>query len=463
VTTLLTRIQLVVFSVVTVLAVGYGSIQYFNVGNFFAPPFEVRAEFASAGGIYERADVDLLGTRVGTVRRIIPGPGSGTTVVMALDKGVKIPRDVTATIGSKSAIGEQFIELAPRTAGGPVLAEGDVIDLRSTTSPIDVSVLLGSLNSLAASIPSGDLATAMEELSTALTGVGPTIGNLIDNSDRLTRVSLENVDDLTALIDDASTVLSTQVEKGAQTTTYLREVGSLTAELRRIDGSFGDLFVNGIRAGSEVSNLLADNQAALPVLLNQLVTLTDVTADRLPALRKTIVLFPWALEGGATGVRRCGSYNTKTGKPIESTCRYDDQGRPIYSAYLAAQLPQPPGSHPYFPCTKGYGGTTKYFPNGMPVKGGARQAEDSQVNMDARCTASKDDPSTPLVRGSQNVVGNPDGAGNGRTVPWGMAIYDPASGVVVGPEGSYQLNGTDSPLPPSGDAGLGWLLTNPMN
>lgn len=462
-TTLLTRVQLVVFALVTVLAVGYGSIQYFNIGNLVSPPFEVRAQFASAGGIYERADVDLLGTRVGTVREIIPGPGSGTTVVLALDNDVKIPRDVTATIGNKSAIGEQYVELAPRTAGGVVLADGDVIGLDATTSPIDVSSLLGSLNGLAASIPADDLGTAMKELSTALTGLGPSLGSVIDNTDRLTRVSLEGVDDLNALIDDASTVLDTQIEKGAQTTTYLRELGSLTAELRRIDGSFGDLFANGIRAGTEVSNLLSDNQAALPVLLNQLVTLTDLAADRLPAIRKTLIIFPWALEVGATGVRRCGSYNVQTGKPIESTCRYDDQGRPIYSTYLSFQLPQFPGMPPYYPCTKGYGGTTKYFPNGVPVKGGAKQAEDSPVNRAAGCTAKPNDPNTPLVRGAQNVLGAPGSGDASRAAPWGMAIYDPATGVVSGPEGAYQLNGTDAPLPPSGAAGLGWLLTSPMN
>lgn len=429
-TTLLTRIQLVAFALVTVLAVGYGSIQYFNIGQVFSPPFEVRAEFASSGGIYERADVDLLGTRVGSVREIIPGPGSGTTVVLALDNGVKIPRDVTATIGNKSAIGEQYVELAPRTAGGPVLADGDVIPRESTTSPIDVSVLLGDLNALAGSIPSEDLATAMNELSAALTGIGPSLGILIDNTDRLTRNSLENVDDLNALIDQASTVLGTQVDKGPETTTYLREVAGLTAELRTLDSSFGELFANGIAAGTEVSNLLADNQAALPILLNRLVTLTDITADRLPAVRKTLTIFPWALEVGATGVRRCGSYNTETGKPIESTCRYDAEGRPIYSAYLSFQLPQPPGAPPYYPCTQGYGGTTKYFPNGQPVKGGAKQKRDSPVNMEAGCTASPYDPNTPLVRGSQNVTGTP-AANRSR--------------------------------PPTGDAGIAWLLTNPMN
>ncbi|MFL6062624.1 MAG: MCE family protein [Marmoricola sp.] len=457
-TTRLTRIQLIAFTLVTLLAVGYGLVRYFDVGTVFRPPFEVKAQFTTSGGIYTRADVDLLGTRVGSVRRIEPGPGSGTTVVLALDHGVRIPRDVTATIGDKSAIGEQYVELAPRTSGGPVLADGDVIGTDRTKAPIDVAVLLRDLDGLAASVPTKDLATVMTELSTALDGVGGDLGHLIDNADRLTKASLNGVDDLNSLIDHASTVLDTQVALGTSTASYLRSLAGLTSELRRVDPSFATLFVNGVRAGSQVSNLLADNQSALPVLLNQLVTLTDAASTRTAALRKTLVIFPWALEAGATGVRRCGSYNPKTGKPVQSTCRYDAQGRPIYSAYLSLQLPLPPTA-PYFPCTKGYEGTTKYEPNGVPLKGGPKEKRDAPVNMDAGCTAKPDDPNTPLVRGAQNVIGPVGGAA--RTSPsTALALYDPASGMVTGPEGTYQLE--SSGAAPRGEAGLAWLLNSPM-
>jgi phospholipid/cholesterol/gamma-HCH transport system substrate-binding protein len=466
VTTRLTRVQLIAFALVTILAVGYGAINYLNVGKVFSPSFEVRAQFKNAGGIYPRADVDLLGTRVGSVRKVVPGPGTGTTVVIALDHGVKIPRDLTAAIGDKSAIGEQYVELAPKTSGAPYLRAGDTIALDRTTSPIQTAKLLGDLDSLSKSIPTKDLSTVMTELSTGLDGVGPDLGHLIDNADRLTHASLANVDTLNTLIDNASTVLDTQVAKGPETVAYLNALGGLTTELRRVDPSFGELFVNGIRAGTQVSNLLADNQTALPVLLNQLVSLTDAASTRTAALRKTLVIFPWALEAGATGVRRCGSYNPKTGKPVQSTCRYDAQGRPIYSAYLSLQLPLPPTA-PYFPCTKGYEGTKKYTPNGLPVNGvGGKQKRDSPVNMNAGCTASPDDPNTPLVRGAQNVIGPNNGAGIGapRSAPsTALALYDPTSGIVTGPDGTYQLNGTNSPRPPSGGAGLGWLLNNPMN
>lgn len=440
-TTLLTRIQLIVFTVVTVLAVSYGAVSFFNVGSLFSPPYEVRAQFATAGGIYQRADVDLLGTRVGTVREIIPGPGTATTVVLALDNGTKIPRDVKAIIGNKSAIGEQYVELAPQTSGGPVLRDGDLIGLDDTKAPIDVAVLLRDLQGLAGSIPVDDLATVMSELSTAFEGLGPTIGHLIDNSDRLTRVSLENVDELNMLIDRASTVLGTQIEKGPQTTAYLAALGDLSTELRGVNRDVAALFENGLKAGAQVSAFLADNEQALPVLLNRLVTLNEIAADRIPALRKTLTVFPWLLELGATGVRHCSSYDPETGKPIEATCRYDAQGRPIYAAYLAQQLSEAPGSPPYFPCTKGYEGTVKYLPTGEPVKGGARQRVDAPPNLEAGCTAAVTDPSTPNVRGAQNA--HDFSADAPRTSPvWSMIV--------------------DNQAPPE-QGGLAWLLNNPLS
>lgn len=441
-TTLLTKIQLVAFTLVTVLAVSYGAVSFFNVGSIFSPPYEVRAQFATPGGIYERADVDLLGVRVGSVREIMPGPGTATTVVLALDNDTKIPRDVKAMIGNKSAIGEQYVELAPQTSGGPLLRDGDLIGPEDTKAPLDVAVLLKDLQGLAASIPTDDLSTVLTELSTAFSGLGPTIGHLIDNSDRLTRVSLAGVEELNALIDGASTVLGTQVDKSEPTAEYLEALGDLSTELRTINGSVASLFENGLAAGTELSNFLADNEQALPVLLNRLVTLNEIAADRIPAVRKTLTLFPWLLELGGTGIRYCSNFDTETGKAIQETCRYDAQGRPVYAAYLAMQLSEAPGSPPYLPCTKGYEGTVKYQPDGTPVKGGgARQKVDAPPNLEAGCTAAVTDPSTPNVRGAQNV--GRSSAEAPRTSPtWSMIV--------------------DNQAPPADQNGLAWLLTNPM-
>lgn len=399
----LTKIQLLVFAIVTALAVGYGAVNLLGVDKVFSPPYEISAEFATSGGIYERADVDLLGTRIGTVKGIRPGPGSGTTVVIAVDEGVKIPADVKAIIGSKSAIGEQYVELEPRSAGAPYLEEGDVIGLADTSTPIAVEDLLAHTEALAGSVDPEQLGTVLSEASDALGGRGGDLGRLIDASDTATRASVAGLDDLNRLIDSARTVLDTQVEVAPSTATAFRTAGTVLTTLHRLNPVFADVFVDGVRAGTQVTGFLSDVRPALPGLLGNLVTLTDVVADRVPALRKTLAIFPWVLEVNATSFRYCDEYDAKTGKPIQSTCRYDAQGRPVYSAHLAFQLPESPGGPAYASCTKGYEGTVKYLPDGTPLKGGPQQRQDSEPNPRAACTASPTDPGQPNVRGSQNV------------------------------------------------------------
>ncbi|MET3961668.1 phospholipid/cholesterol/gamma-HCH transport system substrate-binding protein [Marmoricola sp. OAE513] len=399
----LTKIQLVVFALVTVLAVSYGAVNLLGVGKVFSPPYEIEAQFASSGGIYARADVDLLGTRVGSVKEIKPGPGSGTTVVIAIDKGVEIPADVTALIGSKSAIGEQYIELEPRSSGAPYLADGDVIGIADTSTPVAVEDLLAHTEALAGSIDPKKLTTALTEASDAFGGRGADLGRLIDASDRATRASLDGLSDLNRLIDSAKVALDTQVDLAPATRTALRTAGSVLGTLENLNPVFADVFVSGVKAGTEVTGLLKDLRPALPGLLGNLVTLTEVAAERLPALRKTLAIFPWVLEVNATSFRYCDELDAKTGKPIQSTCRYDAQGRPVYSAHLAVQLPETPGTPAYASCTKGYEGTVKHLPDGTPLKGGPKQSQDSEPNPKAACTASPTDPGQPNIRGSQNV------------------------------------------------------------
>jgi phospholipid/cholesterol/gamma-HCH transport system substrate-binding protein len=401
--TTLIKAQLLAFALITVLALSYGSARFFNLAALFHPPYEVRAVFSSSGGIYERADVDLLGTRVGSVREIRPGPGSGTTVVLDIDHDVRVPTDVRASIGNKSAIGEQYVELEPQSADGPVLVDGDVIEMAHTVTPVDVSTLLNDLDGLAASIPVNDLEIAMSETSTALEGLGPVLRRMIDDTDLVTRTSLAHVDELTGLIEDASTVLDTQVDKGPKVKASLDDLAPVLTQVRRLDDTLGHTFGDGIRAGAEISNVLADNRSALPVLLDNLVGVTRVAATREPALRKSLTVLPWSLELNGTGIRPCGQYNPKTGRPIEKTCNYDPQGRPIWSTYLALQLPELPGKPPYYACIKGYEGTTKYLANGVALNGGPKQKRDSPPNTNAHCAASPDDAKTPNVRGAQNA------------------------------------------------------------
>lgn len=464
------RVQLIVFALITLLVVWYGATRFLGVGELVNRPYQVRMEVASSGGLYPRADVELLGTRVGRVEELRPGPGLGTTVVLSLKHGTKIPQDVRGTVAAKSAIGEGYVLLTPESSGGANLEDGDVIPLSRTSSPIRLEKVLGDLDALARSIPKRDLEVVLRESEAALDGIAPSIGRLVDGSQKLSQDALDNVETTTALIRDARTVLDTQVVLGGETRTYAREVAGLTETFRELDPTAISLYDTGLRASTQVTNLLADNQPMLPALLGNLLAVTNVAADRVPEIRKTLVVFPWVLENQVNTARFCDDYDPKTGEPVKETCHYDKEGKPIYTLHLAQQLDKM-GGNPYHSCSKGYEGTTRYRPDGEQTDGsGRRQPRFSEPNLKAHCAAPPTDPTSPNVRGSQNVTapayarkgsGSASGAA-GRAPAGAMAMYDPSTGLVTDGQTGVLLLGERGDTPPAGASGLAWLLTSPL-
>lgn len=450
------KIQLVAFVIISVLAVGYGLLRFAKIDELVDPPYQVQAEFSAFGGIYPDAEVSLLGVRVGQVTALHPKPDGGVTVDLRIDHGVQIPAAVSATVASKSAVGEQFVQLTPRRAGGPRLVDGSKIPRSQTTVPLPVEDLLADLNALAATLPKEDVATSLDELAAAFDGLGPELRTLLANSNKLTKRGLDNLDDLITLIDSSSTVLDTQVDLGGDTTRMAGQLAGLTTALRELNPDAARLFTSGIRSSEQVTGLLRDNERAIPALLGNLLTVTDATLPRLQGLRKTLVVFPYTVEAGLTQLRYCDEYDPKTSQPIEKTCHYDPRtGEPVWAQHFAFQLPNTPDEPPSAVCVKGYGGTHKYQPNGQPVgRDGPRQRPGSPANLDARCAAAPTDAKTPNVRGAQNAQRHSDGDSRSS----GGEASTVSQRVVVDQNGSaHPVLDHIGPAPSGGD-GLAWLL-----
>ena len=306
-------------------------------------------------------------------------------------------------------------------------------------------------------MPLGDVRTTLEEGSLALQGLPNSLGRVLENSDGLSKSALRNSDDLISLIQSAQTVLDTQVQLGGRTRQYAANLAGLTTELRTLDPTFDAVFVRGVAAGQSVTGLLQDNQSALPVLLNNLVSLTTLGDRHLAGIKKSLVVFPWTLDN-AQGLRVL-----RQGRP---TYRRRRQGHLSLRRPGPADLERPRGRRLQgtrrgagHTCTRGYESTKRYLANGRPADGsGPKQPEDAQPNFEAHCAAPPTDPNTPNVRGFQNLG---SGSSGNRVAPaWGLALMNPDSGVVVTPNGlPLQLTSRVSPLPDDGSADLGWLMT----
>ncbi len=83
----------------------------------------------------------------------------------------KVPADLAAEVRSMSAVGEQYVELLPRTNSGPYLDNGSVIAMSNTKVPQQVGPMLDQLGKLVDTIPKDKLSqlcwTSRTTLSTA--------------------------------------------------------------------------------------------------------------------------------------------------------------------------------------------------------------------------------------------------------------------------------------------------------
>ena len=74
--------------------------------------YRVTVELPQTGGLYRRCNVTYRGAQVGQVESVRL-TDTGVAAVLSLDSNVKIPADVEAEVHSVSAVGEQYVQLAP--------------------------------------------------------------------------------------------------------------------------------------------------------------------------------------------------------------------------------------------------------------------------------------------------------------------------------------------------------------
>ena len=207
-----TRIQLLAFLTLAVLATSYLGYRYVGLDRLvLGSGYEVAAEFEDSGGIFVNAEVTYRGVAVGRVSdmELID---DGVRVVLSIDPDAEpIPADAAAVVANRSAVGEQYVNLEPDDDGGPFLEDGSVIPRDRTSVPVHVEQLLLDVDRLVGSIDEENLRTVVDELGRAFAGAGDDLGRLIDNGDLLLARAEESLPATLALITDGRTVLDTQV------------------------------------------------------------------------------------------------------------------------------------------------------------------------------------------------------------------------------------------------------------
>ncbi|OBB35042.1 MlaD family protein [Mycobacterium sp. 852002-51961_SCH5331710] len=286
------RIQLVIFTIASIIGVVAMVFTYMQVPTLLGiGKITVTLELPSSGGLYRFANVTYRGVQVGKVTEM-DVTRTRATATLRLDTSPRIPADLHAEVRSVSAVGEQYVELLPRTDSPPYLEDGSVIAMADTTIPQPVSPMLEQLNTLIASIPKGRLTELIDESYNAFSGAGFDMGSLVDSSATLSEALNEDPSRSARLAEDSLPLLDSQARSADSLRVWARSVAGITGQVAADDRQIRTLLDEGPAAADEVAGLLEQIKPTLPVLLANMTTIGQVAVTYRPSLEQVLVLLP---------------------------------------------------------------------------------------------------------------------------------------------------------------------------
>ena len=286
------RNQLILFTIASIVGVAVMIFSYMQVPTLLGiGRIDVQLQLPATGGLYQFSNVTYRGVQVGKVTDV-KLTETGAEATLTLDTSPKIPADLTAEVRSVSAVGEQYVDLRPRTDSGPYLGDGSVIAMGNTTIPQQVGPMLDQVSTLVNSIPKDRISDLLDESFKAFNGAGYDFQSLLDSSSKLTG-ELNSVSDQTqGLIDDSGPLLDSQAENTDAIRTWARSLAGVTQQIAQNDPQVRAVLQSGPGFASEVSGLLNQIKPTLPVLLANLTTLGQILVTYNPSIEQLMVMLP---------------------------------------------------------------------------------------------------------------------------------------------------------------------------
>ncbi|ORW05464.1 MCE family protein [Mycobacterium kyorinense] len=289
------RIQLAIFTIVGIIGVIAMVLFYIQAPTLLGiGRMTVTLELPAAGGLYRFSNVTYRGVQVGKVTSVGLTP-TGAKAIMSLGTSTKIPADLTAEVRSVSAVGEQYVDLRPRTDSPPYLHNGSVIAMRDTTIPQAVGPMLDQVSALVNSIPKTKLGQLLDESFQGFNGSGYDLGSLFDSSAIVSRDANGVVDRTRTLTEDTGPLLDSQARTTDSIRTWARSLAGISDVLVNDDSRIRTVLQNGPGAAKEATALFEQIKPTLPILLANLTTIGQIGVTYHPGLEQLLVLLPSAV------------------------------------------------------------------------------------------------------------------------------------------------------------------------
>jgi phospholipid/cholesterol/gamma-HCH transport system substrate-binding protein len=302
------RIQLAIFAIVGIIGIIAMILFYIQLPTLLGiGRMTVTLELPSTGGLYQFSNVTYRGVQVGKVTGVKLTP-KGAEATLSLGSSPKIPNNFTpcperpgppdqcgAYVLSVSAVGEQYVDLRPRTDSGPFLHNGSTIHVGKNELPQAVGPMLDQVSALIGSLPKNKIGQLLDETFEAFNGAGYDFGSLSDSTSRISADANRVVDRTRTLTEDAGPLLDSQAKTADSVRTWARSLAGISDVVATDDSRVRTLLENGPGAADEAARLFEQIKPTLPVLLANLTTIGQIGVTYHPSLEQLLVLLPPAV------------------------------------------------------------------------------------------------------------------------------------------------------------------------
>jgi virulence factor Mce-like protein len=286
------RIQLAIFAIVGTIGVIAMVLFYIQAPTLLGiGRMTVTLELPATGGLYRFSNVTYRGVQVGKVTAVALA-ANGAKATLSLGTSPKIPANLQADVLSVSAVGEQYVDLRPRTDSAPYLHDGSVIAMHDTTIPQAVGPMLDRVSALVKSLPKNKIGQLLDEAFQAFNGAGYDLGSLADSSSRISADANSIVDRTRALTEDSGPLLDAQAQTTDSIRRWAHSLAGISDVLANDDSKVRTILRNGPGALDEASRLFEQIKPTLPVLLANLTTIGQIGITYHPSLEQVLVLLP---------------------------------------------------------------------------------------------------------------------------------------------------------------------------
>lgn len=272
------------------------------VGPWKSEPTHVTAWFDNSVGVYKESDVRVLGVKVGHVTRVKP-QGDKVQVDFVFDRDVAVAPDTRAVIVAPTMVADRYVQLTKPVDTGAHLADGAVIPIDRTDTPVEIDRLYKSLDDVATVLGpkganrDGALSDLVRVAADNMEGNGARTRTLLTNLGAAARTLSESDDDAFAAVESLDKLAAVMQTNDGHVRSVAERVARVTGVLaqdrKTIEAALDEL----ASALTLVQDFVHDNRAAIAHSVDRLSDATVVFVEQRAVIGQILGALPPAVGG----------------------------------------------------------------------------------------------------------------------------------------------------------------------